>query len=331
VEHVVQRYGDRVDHWVTINEPMAYLIAGYVFGVFPPGLAFQPYEERVLPVLRNLIGAHALAYDAIHTRDTTDADGDDAAAVVGFSQSVAWYEPAVPGQPDHEEAAQQGELAMNYLFVDALVQGGLDTDVDGTLDETHDEWKGKLDYLGLQYYYRSPTVKLELMPPLFFAPCVGKGNELIPGIMQQLGCPDPDPNELTLMGYEHNPEGLYRVLKAFAGRYPELPLMITENGISTRSGRRRAESIVRHLEWVHRAVQEGIDLRGYYHWALIDNFEWAEGYHQPFGLYRVDFQTFERSPTEGATLYGEIARTGRISAEQRSEYGGSGPLSPEVP
>jgi len=157
-----------------------------------------------------------------------------------------------------------------------------------------------------------------------------KIEEYIPGALENLGCPKLDPNDLTLMGYEHYPEGIYKVIKAFDARYPGLPLMITENGISTRSGRRRAESLVRHLEWVHRALEQGIDLRGYYHWSLIDNFEWADGYHQRFGLYSVDFSTFKRSPTEGATVYKQILDAGgRIPLEVQEAYGGSGPLSPE--
>jgi len=119
------------------------------------------------------------------------------------------------------------------------------------------------------------------------------------------------------------------VVKAFAARFPGVPLMVTENGISTRSGQRRAQSIVRHLQWLHRAIDEGIDIRGYTHWSLIDNFEWAEGYEQPFGLYRVDFDTFARTATEGAQVLRQIAADNAVSSELCQRYG-EGPMAPEA-
>ncbi len=99
------------------------------------------------------------------------------------------------------------------------------------------------------------------------------------------------------------------VLVAFGGRYPGLPLVVTEAGIATTSGTRRAENIVRVLEAIARARDEaGVDVRGFYYWSLTDNFEWAEGFAPHFGLYRVDYNTFERTPTEGATVLGDIAK-----------------------
>lgn len=329
VEKVAARYGDRVDWWVTINEPMVPPIVGWVYGAFPPGKFGSSWQELVLPVIRNMLRAHAEAYRAIHERDTIDADGDGVAARVGFSQSVAWYVPADEGSPSDIEAAALGEYFMNYFWVEALEQGGLDADLDGVMDEQHPEWKGTRDFLGLQYYYRAPTVRLELYPPITFAPCLLAMEDIMPGLYESIGCPEPDENALTLMGYEHNPEGLYRVAKKFAARYPGLPLIVTENGISTHSGRRRIQSLVRHLEWLHRAITEGVDLRGYIYWSLMDNFEWAEGFEQPFGLYRVNFDTFLRTPTEAVEIYRRIISDGGLAEDLSGEFGGSGPLAPE--
>lgn len=328
VEHVVARYGDRVDTWITINEPVANLFAGYLFGVFPPGKMFQPYES-VVPVLRNLLDAHARAHAAIHRVDVHDADGDGAAAVVGVTQSVGWYVPADPAREADRSAADQATYFMNHLFTDALFFGALDTDLDLTRDEPHPEWKDKLDFVGLQYYYRAPTANFELVSPISFMFCMESVDNYIPQLSKMLGCPQVDPVDVTLMGYEHHPEGLYQVVKAFAARFPGVPLMVTENGISTRSGRRRAQSIVRHLQWLHRAIDEGIDIRGYTHWSLIDNFEWAEGYEQPFGLYRVDFDTFARTATEGAQVLRQIAADNAVSSELCQRYG-EGPMAPEA-
>lgn len=329
VAKVAQRYGSKVDVWMTFNEPMAPIVVGHIFGAFPPGFIFSKWKPVVLPMLRNMIAAHAGAYDAIKRFDTRDADGDGRAAWVGFSQSVSWYVPVDTKNKDHVDAAAQGERLMNFAFVDGPMEGGLDTTLDGELDEKHPEWKDRLDFVGLQYYYRSPTLKLDVVDPIVFVPCLGLINNTIPGGLKLLGCPAVNKAKVTLMGYEHEPEGIYRVGKRFAERYEKLPLIITENGISTRSDERRAQSIVRHLEWVYRLVDEGVDLRGYYHWSLIDNFEWAEGYSQFFGLYSVDRTTFERKPRLGATVYGQIVRNNELSAAARAQYGGAGALAAE--
>jgi beta-glucosidase len=104
--------------------------------------------------------------------------------------------------------------------------------------------------------------------------------------------------------------------------------VVTEGGIAATVEARRAENVVRTLEQIQRAIDAGVDVRGYYHWSLMDNFEWAEGYEPKFGLYSVDLQTFERSPTLGATVLGEVAGARALTTEQRQLYGGTGPMTP---
>jgi beta-glucosidase/6-phospho-beta-glucosidase/beta-galactosidase len=131
------------------------------------------------------------------------------------------------------------------------------------------------------------------------------------------------------MGYENHPAGIYSVLTDFGARWPDLPMVITEGGIATEEGARRAENLVRALEQIERARRDGVDVRGYYHWSLIDNFEWAEGYGPRFGLYRVDYATFERTSTLGAEVYARIAGDRRMSEDVRALHGGLGPMTPE--
>src|SRR5262249_45968618 len=98
------------------------------------------------------------------------------------------------------------------------------------------------------------------------------------------------------MGYETYPQGLYDVLTEMGHRWPHLPLYVTEAGISTNVGERRAENVVRILESIAHARQDGIDVRGYYHWSLMDNFEWIEGFRPHFGLYSVDTRATRAPP-----------------------------------
>jgi beta-glucosidase len=131
------------------------------------------------------------------------------------------------------------------------------------------------------------------------------------------------------MRYEYWEPGLHDVLVDFSQRWPDLPLVVSESGLATQVGRRRAQHVVRSLEQIARARDAGADVRGYYHWSLFDNFEWAEGFEPRFGLYQVDYATYARTPTEGATVLGEIAGARTLTAEQRADLGGLGPMEPE--
>lgn len=326
---LARRLGDLVDEWGTLNEPVNYLLAAYGVGSFPPGkLTITDVAGGFIPAVRDYIAAHAAMYQAIRAGDTVDADGDGIAASIGLSLSVADWQPSRGHKPSKDPAdlAARDRLVyvFHYLFVDALRGGGFDADLDGVAEEPHPEWAGTLDWLGLQYYFRAGvTGERALIPLVDLTPCFG-------GFDLGACLPAADPTYcVPRMGYEGWTDGLGDVIAAYSARYPDLPLVVTEAGIATDVGRRRAENVVRVLESIERARRAGADVRGYYHWSLTDNFEWAEGFGPHFGLYQVDYGTYARSPTEGADVLGQIARARALSTELREEYGGTGPMTPE--
>ncbi|HEY0253791.1 MAG TPA: family 1 glycosylhydrolase, partial [Kofleriaceae bacterium] len=157
---LAQRFGDLVDEWGTVNEPFTWMFAAYGVGYFPPGInALGDLVKGMVPPLRDYLAAQAAMYKAIKENDTIDADGDGIAAAVGFSMSVADWEPsrgnAPSTNPDDIAARDKLVYYFHYLFVDAAVTGGFDTDLDGTQDEMHPEWAGTVDWIGLQYYFRA--------------------------------------------------------------------------------------------------------------------------------------------------------------------------------
>jgi beta-glucosidase/6-phospho-beta-glucosidase/beta-galactosidase len=324
---LAERFGDIVDEWGTVNEPVIWMIAAYGVGTFPPAkVTLSNINEVLIPGLRDYLAAQAAIYHALKDNDTIDADGDGSAAAVGFSMSVADWEPARSNKPstNPDDIAARDRLVyiLHYAFVDAAINGTFDSDLDGTADEQHPEWKNTIDWLGLQYYFRAGVSG--------DAPLLAGVKPCIYGIDLGACLPAPEPSYCApIMGYEAWNDGFAIVIRDFAKRYPTMPLVVTESGIATKNGKRRAENIVRILEAVTRVRDEGVDLRGYYHWSLTDNFEWAEGFGPRFGLYTVDYSTYGRSPTEGATVYKDIVAGRTLTTEQRKTYGGIGPMSPE--
>jgi beta-glucosidase len=158
------------------------------------------------------------------------------------------------------------------------------------------------DFIGINYYTRD-MIRFALSPGSLF----GK-QELAPGA---------ETNEL---GWELYPEGLSRLIHRYWKRY-RLPILITENGTCDAQDAIRPRYLVDHLEIVARAIEGGADVEGYFHWSLMDNFEWVEGLSARFGLYEVDYETQERRLRESGKLYAEIARSGGASPELLSAYG----------
>lgn len=149
-----------------------------------------------------------------------------------------------------------------------------------------DRVRTQLDWLGVQYYSDTP--------------CTPFGYDLD-------GCELPR----TDMGWRICPEGLYHVVMAAWERY-RIPILVTENGLADAADTQRGRFIIDHLAWLHRAIAQGADVRGYLHWSLLDNYEWAYGYPPRFGLVEVDYETRQRTPRSSANLYAQIARDNRI-------------------
>jgi beta-glucosidase len=339
---MAREYGDRVDEWVTVNEPINYLLSAYGTGSYPPGrggvfdLLDEDAVRALLVTVEHFAEAHAALYDAIKANDTVDADGDGVAAHVGYVLSVIDWVPSSGGalseDPADIAAAENLRYVYHQVFTDAFVHGQWDANLDRTIDESEQrpDWEGKIDYLGVQYYFRAGTTDSETLN----IPIIG-GFPCFAGLPLTEACVRvQDPTKcIPTMQYEYAEDGLGLILKEFAGLWPDLPMSVTESGLATEVGRRRSEHIVRSLEQIWNAREAGVDVRGYYHWSLMDNFEWDLGFAPRFGLYTVDLEggTYARTATEGATTFAEIAGTRLLSGAMRTELGGIGPMTAEAP
>jgi beta-glucosidase len=275
-----RRLGALVELWCPINEPNVHLFQGYIEGVWPPA-ARDP--ARAGRAWAGVLRGHSSAAMALRT-ELKDAR-------IGVALNLIRFEPASAALLPDWIAAGAAERAFNWAFLDSIAQGRARLSLPGVLkvNEEVPGLAGSLDWLGVNYYTRYLI----------------RFDPRAPGWVRR----SPGPGPLTDLGWEIDPRGLLAVLRAAAAR-TRLPLYVTENGLADAGGARRGAFLRDHLWAIARALREGVDVRGYFHWSLIDNFEWADGFAPRFGLYRVDYSTLQRSPN-GAEEFTALLREAR--------------------
>ncbi len=302
--------GDRVDIWVTFNEPMVIAEVGYLLGMegFPPGLENDLNAFRRVAV--NLATAHARAFDMIKKFDTYRSEPDSPdPAWVGVIHNVI---PATPKDASDEvdiQATQFIDRMHNAFFVEATTSGWLDTNFNGIRDEVRSYLADKLDWLGVNYYTRMVVKgKRSLLAKIF------TGIPVLPDLVPGYGfaCKRSDYSldgrPTSDFGQELYPEGIGQALIQMS-RYNR-PMYVTENGTADAQDQLRPRYIVEHLKVIERTIEEKRkDVRGYLHWALTDNYEWAQGFKMRFGLISVDLQTKKRVPRGSAQVFHRIVES----------------------
>lgn len=293
---VTDRLGDRVSTWATLNEPWCTAYLGYAAGVFAPG-ARDP--SRAHAAAHHLLLGHALAAQAMGEQ----RPGCD----VGIVLNLAPVRVEPGGDP---VAADLVDALQNRQWLDALVDGSYPEVLparsavrDGDLHLI----RGSADWIGINYYtpFRIGTSEQT-------SGAVGQDTGAYPGAPAFSFRPRPP---LTTMGWEVDATGLEQVLRETARRAPGVPLRVTENGVAcTDSGgpdQDRIDYLESHLAAVDRAAAAGVPVQDYFAWSLLDNFEWAQGWTQTFGLVAVDRQTQQRRPKASYSWYAEYiaART----------------------
>ncbi|WP_426594421.1 GH1 family beta-glucosidase [Cellulomonas sp. McL0617] len=292
---VADRLGDRVAHWCPVNEPNVVTMNGYALTDLAParGLLFD-----ALPVAHHLLLGHGLAVQALR-----------AASVSGQIGTATNHQPAWPLSGSEADAAAAAfvDTLWNRLFADPVLLGRypdeLAAAMPGPVAEDLALISQPLDFYGLNYYN---PIGVRAAPE---------------------GSPVPFENgevggyPTTGFGWPIVPAGLTELLTDFTARYPGLPpIILTENGCSFDTGpdddgvvddQARIDYLDAHLRAVADAIAAGADVRGYYCWSLMDNFEWADGYTQRFGLVHVDFDTLVRTPKRSFDWYADVVRAYR--------------------
>lgn len=277
---VFQALHEKVNWWCTINEPEVFASQGYFQGVFPPGKK-DPQLTGV--VLKNLLEAHTQVYLALKRLPGGEK------AQIGLVKDIFQFDPNQRWNIFDWLVSRK----LNDLFTDSILKyfqtGHFAFSIPGLVNLKHfnAEAPATLDFIGLNYYSHF-RVKFQFNPKEFFT------FKFLPEEI------------MTDMPYPIYAEGFYRALKTLAQL--QKPIYVTENGIADAKDDRRALYLQRYLYAMSQAIKDGCDVRGYFYWSLMDNFEWAEGYDMKFGLYEVDFKTQQRRLREGAKFFVETAK-----------------------
>ena len=294
------RLTDRVKFWFTHNEPWVAAVLGYFRGEHAPGIK---NPAAGIEALHHILLSHGLAVEAIRAEANKPVK-------IGITLNLNPIYPATGSKKDHDAAIRMDTI-LNRTVLDPLLKGTtpileipIGKMLSKSLIQAGDLEKIRhLDILGVNYYCRS-VVKYDVRVPILAASQVY-----------------PEGNEYSGM-WEIYPEGIYEILMRIWHDYdPACDVMVTENGIPVPDGldfdgrirdERRIHYLHDHLAQVQRAIQDGVPVKGYFHWSLMDNFEWALGYGPRFGLVYVDYKTQKRTIKDSGRWFGQVIKKNRL-------------------
>ncbi len=288
VRRTVEVLAPHCDLWCTINEPNIYAFLGYVDGVFPPG---ESDLQKGLRVIRNMLNGHAAAYKEIHALQPH--------ARVGLAHNMRVFDPLNPRSPLDRGVTRITDRVFNQAILTALAKGRWTLPLGLGF-----AWKLRrtLDWIGLNYYTRDLVAfDRAQSQSLFGRRQHAESAELLDG---DYG--------------EFYPRGIFRCVQRLARL--GLPIYITENGIPDDDDDQRPRYLLSHLHQVWHAIQMCYPVMGYYHWTLVDNFEWADGWTLRFGLISLDPATQVRAPRPSAHLYADVIRANGITSRVVDAY-----------
>jgi len=295
-EFITKEYGEKVKNWMVLNEPMAFTAVGYFAGVHAPGY-IAPQKFLKAAHHTTIVQAEGGRIIRKNVKD----------AYIGTTLSCSPVKPK-GGKKAHEKAAHRANILLNRLYIEPLLGMGYPTEgfafmkgikkyvQEGDMDKVTFDF----DFIGLQNYTQT-VVRKYVLPYVWLLEQKAKNR----GISEE---------NITEMGWEVYPEGIYEILKQFS-EYKNLPpIIVTENGAAFKDkvegdrvhDKQRVDFYHKYLENVLKAKKEGVDIRGYFAWSFLDNFEWAEGYGPRFGLVHVDFETQKRTIKDSGLWFKEF-------------------------
>jgi beta-glucosidase len=292
----------RQRHWATLNEPLCIAVLGYLTGEHAPGHKDPTFVEPIT-ALHNSYLAHGKAIPLLRA-NVADSQ-------VGIVFNMSPILPATDSEAD-QGAAQRFDVFSNRLFVDPILKGEYPPEIMPMLAHALNIQPGDmelmsapLDYIGLNYYSRNVVAHdPESTDPL------------------QIKWVRVEGSEYTEMGWEIYPDGLRQLLVRIQNDYHPKAIYVTENGCASPDvldadgvvhDPQRVSYLASHFRSAHQAIEQGVPLKGYFAWSLMDNFEWSFGYAKRFGLIYVDYPTQQRIPKDSYRFYQQVIRDNGLS------------------
>ncbi|KAK1280007.1 Beta-glucosidase 47 [Acorus gramineus] len=335
-------FGDRVQYWATFNEPNIIAMQGYRTGLYPPSRCSKPFgnctygdsEKEPFIVAHNIILSHMKAVKIYRTKYQKKQGGS-----IGFIVNAIWFEPISNSIADRLAAKRALSFLVNW-FLDPIIFGKYPVEMQEILGSTlptfsrnHQmDLQNGLDFIGINHY-----TTLYVKDCMFSSCGNGMGCSRTEGFACQTGQKNKVPiGEPTVMEWYYvTPQGMEDMVMYLKERYNNKPIFVTENGYPDENWANatikdflydinRVNYMRSYLDSLATAISKGADVRGYFAWALLDNFEWISGYTKRFGLHHVDFKTMKRTPKLSATWYKQyIANHSTIKGtthERNQEY-----------
>lgn len=296
VKYIARNLGPSIPLWCTFNEPMVLILGTYIGTLMPPG-DFSPKKASL--AFYHILQAHVFAYDILHS-EISQRRGPWAhhPIQVCIAHNMLDFIPQRIWHPIDHLLCILLRRFYNQAWLDAITGRKQNFGMFGIIPSPPCVKKAlgrhTIDFIGVNYY---TNVYIE------WSREKNAENTLEKNIPFKINF-SKNKKTISDLGWEIHPTGLTNILK-LVSRY-NLPIMITENGIADQSDKLRSDFLLCHLKEIALAIKQGIDIRGYYYWSLLDNFEWNDGFEPRFGLYKVDYATFSRTTTASALLYKEI-------------------------
>ncbi len=290
---VSRRLGDRVQDWITHNEPFCTAFLGHMIGIHAPG---HNDAAKTARTVHHVLLSHGWAVPVLRANSP--------GARIGLALNPSEVAPASASQADLREAAREDGIR-NRLFLDPLYHRGYPADV---VERLRDEFDVAFDFVqpGDLDAIAAPT---DFMGVNYYSRTIARDDQASDNLPPAISA---EGNEHTEMGWEVYPPGFYNLLCRLHFDYRPASIIVTENGASYSDGpdergriadQRRLDYIRDHLAEVRRAMDAGVPMAGYFAWSLMDNFEWSFGYSQRFGMVWVDYATQQRLPKDSALWY----------------------------
>ncbi|WCJ20257.1 beta glucosidase 46 [Euphorbia peplus] len=317
-------FGDRVEFWSTFNEPNLQVDYGYRSGCLPPSRCSNPFgnctcgnsEKEPFVAAHNMILSHATAVEIYKTKYQKEQGGS-----IGIVVHFPWYEP-ISNSTEDELASERARAFCSNWFLDPIIFGKYPREMVEILGSTLPEFssndreklKTGLDFIGINHYTTN------YVQDCLYSSCKnGKGSSKTQGLclqtQQKNGVPIGQPTDADWLNVY--PQGMEKTVSYVKDRYNNIPMFIAENGYANANNPKlsieetlhdvaRVEYMSGYLDSLKTAMRNGADVRGYFAWSLLDNFEWTYGFTLRFGLHYVDFATLERIPKLSATWFKEF-------------------------